>query len=102
MSKLTNFKQLLNKKPFKIYSAINIPNKLIKVLTQHDGRQYGPYNTISFEMNQRVMLEQKEFLHRVKGCDVIVCSSFGHQINKQLLDSAGNNLKVAFCLNKQF
>jgi hypothetical protein len=96
MSKLKNFKQILNKKTFKIYSAINIPNKLIKALTQHDGRQYGPYNAISFEMNERVMLEQNEFLHRVKGCDVIICSTFGHQINKQLLDSAGNNLKVYF------
>ena len=96
MSKLSNLINSLNKKTFNVYSAINIPTKLTETLRQWRGQINSPYNAISLKMNSNVMLEQDEFEQRVKDCDAIVCSSFGHLIDKKLLNSAGNNLKVFF------
>ncbi len=70
---------------FKVYSAINIPKKLLDGLNVHN---------VHLQMNANVLIEEEEFVKRVKGCDAIVCSSFGHKIDKKLLDSAGKKLKV--------
>ena len=70
---------------FKVYSAINIPKKLLDGLEAHN---------VHLQMNANVLIEEEEFVKRVNGCDAIVCSSFGHTIDKKLLDSAGKQLKV--------
>ena len=88
MSKIAKLSNL------KIYSAINIPHKILEPLLL---RRNAVYN-IAYDFNSRVMLRQEEFSRRVRNCDVIVCSSFSHLVNKELLDSAGRNLKVFFCL----
>ncbi len=64
-----SFKQTL----FKVYSAINIPKKLFEGLYEHN---------INLQMNSNVLIEEEEFVTRVKDCDAIIFSSFGHVIDK--------------------
>jgi hypothetical protein len=85
MSKFMNLNASVKQSFFKVYSAINIPTKLLDGLDAHN---------VHLQMNSNVLIEEEEFVKRVKDCDAIVCSSFGHKIDKKLLDSAGNKLKV--------
>ena len=84
--------KLVNSSKFKIYSAINIPERIINRLYLLPS--INETNKIEFEMNSGVMLKPKEFASKVKNCDIIICSSFSHQVNKELIDSAGGKLKV--------
>jgi hypothetical protein len=53
-------------------SAINISKKLFEGLYAQN---------VYLQMNSNVLIEEKEFVKRVKDCDTIISSSFGHKID---------------------
>ncbi len=69
MNLYASFKQTL----FKVYSAKKHTKKAVWGLYAHN---------INLQMNSNVLIEEEEFVKRVKDCDPIISSSFGHEIDK--------------------
>ena len=78
-------------KKIKIYSTVKIPEHLIHIFGQHK-------DNVEINMNSGVLLERSELLRQVKGCDAVLCNAL-NRIDKELLDTAGHQLKVTH-LNK--
>lgn len=76
-----------NEKKFKIFSTMEIPSKCLPILDK--------YLDLDFEMNGSVITERNDLLKKVKDCNAIICTPY-NKIDKEVLDSAGSNLKVLF------
>ena len=73
---------------FKIYSSINIPEKIVDPLIKSHERY-----KINLAMNESNTISRNEFLAQVKDCHGIICTPL-QKIDKELLDAAGKQLKA--------
>lgn len=77
-----------NDKKLKIFSTLEIPSDCLPIFDNYK-------DVFDFEMNDSVITERSDLLFKIKDCNVLICSP-SSKIDKEVLDSAGNSLKVMF------
>ena len=71
---------------FKVFVTTPMPIKLLE--------EFLLPNEVDLKINQHIPLSQQRFIELIKnGIDALVCSSF-NDINKEIIEAAGPNLKV--------
>ena len=80
-----NYNSIMSISSYRVFITQPIPNESIKIL--QDSKK------IDFTINDELPLSRNKLLESVKDCDAIFCT-LNDKIDKEVLDHAGNKLKV--------